>query len=179
MVTVGQWRAALLLGILLFVLALPAGAQPQAADPQRGEALYVGTEPFSAGGAPCLGCHGIAGAGLGLAGGSNFGPDLTAIHDNYGEEGVAFVLEDLASFASMTPLYTGRPLTAAEQADLAAFLAEVAGRAPLQAGSQVVAHGAIGALAVVALLFLFGWKRLKGVRRHLVAKAHLSKGGLQ
>ncbi|MGE4579089.1 MAG: c-type cytochrome [Desulfuromonadales bacterium] len=177
MVTVGQWRAAMFLGILLFVLAVPAGAQPQAADPQRGEALYVGTEAFEAGGAPCLGCHGIAGAGL--AGGSNFGPDLTAIHENYGEEGVAFVLEDLASFPSMTPIYTGRPLTIAEQADLAAFLAGVAGRAPIQANSQVVAHGAMGALAVVALLFLFGWKRLTGVRRHLVAKARLSKGGLQ
>jgi mono/diheme cytochrome c family protein len=44
---------------------LPGPLLAQAGDPQRGEALYVGTLAFAAGGAPCLACHGIAGAGPG------------------------------------------------------------------------------------------------------------------
>ena len=41
----------------------------------RGEALYVGSTRLFAGGAPCLGCHGVAGHGLARA--ASFGPDLS------------------------------------------------------------------------------------------------------
>ncbi|MCK4509387.1 MAG: hypothetical protein KAU27_12630, partial [Desulfuromonadales bacterium] len=101
-----------LLAVGLLLLSTPGWAQQ--GDPLRGEALYVGTVIFHEGGAPCLACHGIAGHELGMANGANYGPDLTAIYEDYGEEGVAGVLEDL-SFESMDAIYADRPLTDSER----------------------------------------------------------------
>lgn len=167
-----------LLVICLWLWFPPVGSagETAAGDPRRGAALYSGTAFFSQGGAPCLACHGIAGAGLGMAGSASFGPDLTAMFDDFGAEGVAAVLADLA-FPSMEPIYASRPLTAEEQADVGAFLAEVAGRTPLHAGGQVAGHVAIGVAALAGLLMLFGWGRLNGVRRPLVEGFGKGKGG--
>ncbi len=84
----------------------------------------TGSVSFAEGGAPCLACHGIAGHELGFASGASYGPDLTAMYEDYGEEGVAGVLEDL-SFESMVAIYESRPLTETERADLVAFFGTV------------------------------------------------------
>lgn len=175
----GWWRklGGLLTGMLLFCGPLGAvAADPPAGDARRGEALFSGTAAFAQGGAPCLACHGIAGAGLGMAGGASFGPDLTGMFDDFGAEGVAEIMADLA-FPSMEPIYATRPLTVEEQADVGAFLAEVAGRSPLHAGGQVAGHVAVGLVALLGLLILFGWGRLNGVRRPLVEGLGKGKGG--
>jgi mono/diheme cytochrome c family protein len=59
-------------------------------DPAIGKALFVGSTPFANGGAPCLGCHAIA--GIGSAGAANFGPDLTALYEENEAEGVAEIM---------------------------------------------------------------------------------------
>lgn len=151
---------------------MPAG------NAENGRALYVGSATFAKGGAPCLACHGIAGAGLGLAAGANFAPDLTSMYESYGAEGVVSLLETLP-FPSMEPIYASRPLTPEEQADVTAFLAQVAGQPPLQAGGQVAWHVAVGLAALVGLLILFGWGRLNGVRRPLVEGLRKGKGELR
>jgi mono/diheme cytochrome c family protein len=156
----------------------PADATLPAGDPEKGRALYVGTAPFAKGGAPCLACHGIAGAGLGMAAGASFAPDLTSMYEDYGAEGVVSILESLP-FPSMEPIYASRPLSATEQADVTAFLAEVAGQPPFQAGGQVAGHVAVGVAVIVGLLVLFGWGRLKGVRQPLVDGARKGKGELR
>lgn len=148
---------------------------PPAGDPEKGRALYVGVAPFAQGGAPCLACHGIAGAGLGLAAGANYGPDLTSMYDDYGAEGVVSILESLP-FPSMEPIYASRPLTIEEQTDVTAFLAQLAGQPPFQAGRQLAGHVAAGGAIVFGLLVLFGWGRLKGVRQPLVDSARKGKG---
>jgi mono/diheme cytochrome c family protein len=153
----------------------PVAAAPPAGDPEKGRALYVGTAPFAKGGAPCLACHAIAGAGLGMAAGASFAPDLTSMYADYGAEGVASILESLP-FPSMEPIYAGRPLSATEQADVTTFLAEVAGQPPFQAGGQVAGHVAVGVAVIGGLLVLFGWGRLKGVRQPLVGRARKGKG---
>ena len=166
----------LLVGLLW--LSGPTGAvaaESGAGDPRRGEALFSGTASFAQGGAPCLACHGIAGAGLGMAAGASFALDLTSMYADYGAEGVASILESLP-FPSMEPIYASRPLSATEQADVTAFLAEVAGQPPFQAGRQVAVHVAVGVAIVAGLLILFGWGRLKGVRQPLVDRARKGKG---
>jgi mono/diheme cytochrome c family protein len=166
----------LLVGLLW--LSGPAGAvaaESAAGDPRQGEALFSGTAFFAQGGAPCLACHGIAGAGLGMAAGASFAIDLTSMYADYGAEGVAAILESLP-FPSMEPIYASRPLTAAEQADVTAFLAQVAGRPPLQAGPRVAWHVVVGGAIVFGLLVLFGWGRLKGVRQPLVESVRKGKG---
>jgi hypothetical protein len=110
-----------------------------------------------------------------MAAGASFAPDLTSMYEDYGAEGVASILESLP-FPRMEPIYAGRPLSATEQADVTAFLAEVAGQPPFQAGRQVAAHVAVGVAVVAGLMILFGWGRLKGVRQPLVDSARKGKG---
>ncbi len=147
----------------------------QTGDPQRGEALYVGTAGFSEGGAPCLACHGIAGHELGYAAGATYGPDLTAIYEDYGEEGVADVLEDL-SFESMVAIYGSRPLTETEKADLVAFFSSVPTGAAASISSGLVLHVGLGTVFFMILIGAFGWRRFQGVRQPLVARARNEKG---
>jgi mono/diheme cytochrome c family protein len=179
----------LLAGLLLFQLPIQAVAAPAESVPQnpqetiagdavRGEALFSGTVFFANGGAPCLACHGASGAGLGMAGGANFAADLTAMYNDYGADGVASILEDL-SFPSMEPIYENRPLTAKEQADVAAFLAQVADRPVFAAEGRLYGHVAGGLLALLGVLVLFGWGRLKGVRQPLIDSARKRKGGVR
>lgn len=175
-----RWRkltcsAAFLAAMLVAATAMAADL---AGDPAKGRALYVGTVPFSRGGAPCLACHGIAGAGLGLAAGANYAPDLTSMFDDYGEEGVLAVLESLP-FPSMEPIYGGRPLSIEEQAAVTAFLASVAGQLPVKANRQVAGHAVLGGAILFGLLVLFGYGRLKGVRQPLVDRARMGKDELR
>jgi len=162
-----------LLAAGFFLSTMPSFSQ--AGDPDRGEDLYVGTASFSAGGAPCLACHGIAGHELGHAAGASYGPDLTAIYEDYGEEGVAGVLEDL-SFESMDAIYAERPLTETERADLVAFFGVVsAGEAP-SIGSDFAVHVVLVTAVFMLLIGILGWRRLQGVRQPLVENARNGKG---
>lgn len=141
-------------------------------NPNRGEALYVGAAAFEKGGSPCIACHGFA--GIGNAGGANYGPDLSSLYDNYGEEGVAAVLESLL-FPSMEAIFAERPLTEAERLDLTAFFAQAAEQ---QAPPATSLAGLIllGVVIVFAIVALMGLPRLKGVRQPLVEQARKQRG---
>jgi cytochrome c553 len=143
--------------LLLCSLASAAGAaragQPAAAPPdaRRGEALYVGSTGFAAGGAPCLACHGVAGHGLARA--ASFGPDLSGAHAAFGADGLASVLEDV-TFPTMQPIYRTHAVTPQERADLVAFLGEAEGgaQAPrLGAGFRAGVAGAMALFLAVVL----------------------------
>ncbi len=144
-------------------------------DAARGARLYTGEAAFANGGAPCLACHGIA--GFGLAGGANYGPDLTAMHENFGAEGTADVLKSLP-FPSMEPIYTTRPLTDVEQADLGAFFASATG-APVANDGLLFAEALSGVVLFLGVVLLFGRERLRGVRRSLVNRVHNQGGELR
>ncbi|MFA5515040.1 MAG: hypothetical protein WDA20_02015 [Desulfuromonadales bacterium] len=170
---IGKWRKRMLLtGMALMLVSFAGKAEAQqpetvAGDPMRGEALYVGTASFEKGGAPCLACHGISGAGLGLAAGASYGPDLTAMWENYGEEGVAMILEELP-FPSMEPIYAERPLTVQERQDVTAFLASAEGQTPPKVTGRFALQGGGATLALLGVMYVFGAGRLQGVRRPLV-----------
>jgi hypothetical protein len=133
-----------------------SGAEPtHGPDAGRGEALYVGSAPLSAGGAPCLACHGISGHGLAHA--ASFGPDLSGAHASFGPDGLDAMLEDV-SFPSMEPIYRRHALTPAERADLIAFLGEASGKPPPQLGAGFAA-GVLAAMGVFLGAFLFIGKR--------------------
>jgi mono/diheme cytochrome c family protein len=155
------------LALALLFLASQLGMAAEG-EARRGAALFSGAVPFEKGGAPCLGCHGIA--GLGPAGGARFGPDLTALHSDYGAEGVAAILEGLA-FPSMEPIYAGRPLNEAERAALAAFFAEAASGEPVSVGAGLVLRTGVGVILLLILAAVVWRGRLRTVRRSLVEKA--------
>jgi mono/diheme cytochrome c family protein len=159
-----------LLTLVLLVAALPAAAQA-VGDSARGEALYVGTASFANGGAPCLGCHGIAGAGLGKAAGASYGPDLTEMWENFGEEGVNEILESMP-FTSMEALYFNRPLVEQERTDLGAFLRDVSGREPPRISRSLLMEAAAGVGVFFLVIAIFGRNRLRPARPSLPEHSH-------
>lgn len=96
------------------------------------------------------------------------GPDLSQAYTKYGAGPLDVVLTTLF-FPTMNPVFASRPLTSAERADLAAFLAASSARiapgsvVPLLIGAAIVLW--LAALAVIAWL---GRGRLRGVRAALV-----------
>lgn len=136
----------------------------------RGKLLFEGSERFEAGGPPCLSCHSVA--GVGALGGGQLGPDLTGAVGKYGgTRGLQAVL-DAVAFPTMAPIFSRRHLTAAERADLAAFLESAATdqRPARQAGKLVGLS--VGVATVIVLLALVIWRRrLYGVRRSLVDRS--------
>jgi mono/diheme cytochrome c family protein len=155
--------------------AKPQPAPDVSGQAKRGARLFTGAVPLANGGAPCLACHGIA--GVGLAGGANYGPDLTTLYENFGEDGVAGILESLP-FPSMEPIYATRPLTAEEQLDLGAYFAQISGT-PVVNDRLLLTEVASGVLMLLGVFWIFGRGRLHGVRRALVARASNQKGGMQ
>ncbi len=144
-------------------------------DAARGEALFIGAVAMTNGGAPCLGCHGLGGAGLGKAAGASYGPDLTTMYRDFGADGVASTLADL-SFPSMTPIFAKHPLTEQEQADLGAFLARVDAAAAPQIVAPLAWQVGIVVVAFFALLAVLGWRRLQGVRLPLLEQVKKEGG---
>jgi len=146
----------------------PPAPKTVSGNKERGRALFSGAQHFEKGGAPCMACHGIA--GFGAAGGASFAVDLTGIYDDYGPEGVASILETLP-FPSMEPIFSKRPLTPSEQADLMAFFADVTGNEPVRI-NKVLGLEAGAAAVLLLILAAFVWRgRLRTVRRSLVEKA--------
>ena len=161
----------LVAGIFLF----SAQGWAQQGDAARGEALFVGTTSFAQGGAPCLACHGISGHELGFSGGASYGPDLSDLFENYGEDGIAGVLEDL-SFESMVAIYSDRPLTEDERADLLAFFSQVASGETAQIVPALSLHVTLVTVFFLVVIGLLGWRRSQGVRQPMVDRARYGKG---
>ncbi|TYO96689.1 cytochrome c [Geothermobacter ehrlichii] len=170
-----QWQ--LLAPFLVLLVVLAAGEVfAVAGDAARGARLFAGGQALANGGAACIACHGFAASGFGAAGGANFGPDLSGLYADFGDEGVAEVLAELA-FPSMEPIYAERPLTEQEQADLGAFFAAVQPGPAVGSGTLLVM--ALVALGIfMGLIGLLGQRRLRAVRQPLVEQSR-KQGGNQ
>ncbi|MCM2321321.1 MAG: hypothetical protein NDI93_18655, partial [Pseudomonas sp.] len=104
-------------------------------------------------------------------------PDLTTMFENFGDEGIADILETLP-FPSMEPIYATRPLTDEEQADLRAFFAQATG-APVANDGLLFGEALSGVVLFLGAVLLFGRERLRGVRRSLVNRVHNQGGELR
>lgn len=98
------------------------------------------------------------------------GPNLTNEYTKLGPEGMASVLDTLF-FVTMQPLYNNRPLTPAEQQNLAAFFRQASRNQPRRG---ITVEFVLVSVAGCFGLFVFNgliWRnRLRGVRRTLVAR---------
>lgn len=147
-----------------------AVAGPFKPSADTGKALFEGSNRFANGGPPCLACHSIA--GIGALGGGALGPDLTGAYGRFGADGIASVLAT-TPFQTMEPIFDDQPLTAEEQAHLAEFLsrAAVSKRTAASVG-QLALLGAGGAVFLLLVMHLIWRRRLKEVRRPMVARSH-------
>lgn len=137
------------------------------ASAAHGEALFLGTVRFQNGGPACASCHDAA--GLPFPGGGSMGPDLTGAARKLGPDGLHSALDTLF-FPAMTPLFQYRPLTPAEQGDLAAFLESISGRATPQPDMWLGPTALAGFLILVGATAAAGRRRLHPVRRSLLPR---------
>ena len=142
-------------------------ATPTEGDPERGKDLFLGSERFENEGASCASCHTMS--RLGSLGGGTVGPDLTGAYERFGDGYIGF----LAS-GTMASIFDERPLTAQEEVDLTAFMAQAAGDAePSSIGAAARFAGiGLGGFLLLAAIGLVIWRdRLGSVRKRLIEHA--------
>lgn len=152
----------------------PAVAPP--GDSARGKSLFTGSHRLANDGPPCLSCHTIA--GIGTLGGGALGPDLTGAYTKYGgTRGVPPVLEALP-FPTMAPIFRDHPLTAAERADLTAFLEKASGsKRPSEAVWKLVLLALACAVVALGIALVIWPRRRLVVRRRLLAERSTTRRG--
>ncbi len=95
------------------------------------------------------------------------GPDLTTTYSRLGDAIATWP----DNFPPMQAIYTAKPLTAQERADLSAFFkASVADQRPAQSVVVLFGLAVLGILAFLGLAHLLWRRRLGAVRRPLVAR---------
>lgn len=142
-------------------------------DVARGAELFAGTRALANRGPACLSCHDVA--GLQRLGGGTFGPDLTRAHARLG--GTRGLNGWLA--APPTPMmratFRPAPLDPAEIRAVTAYLEKAAaGKAeplPRRRGGALAFLSAPFVVGALLAIGVAGRKRLRGVRRALVASA--------
>lgn len=160
--------------------APPAAAGAAAAPPARaasaeaGRALFIGARRFAAGGAPCGACHALAGEGLAFT--ASLGPALAGAIGGMDADALDGLLQTLP-FPTMAPIYDGHALTAAERADLAAYLVAAASRGAPQGRWRFEAWGLGGAALLFLGLVLASRRRKPPTRARLLARAAAQAGG--
>lgn len=151
-----------------------APSSAQVGDAKTGEALFTGRIRLAHGGPPCISCHSVS--GLAFPNGGTMGPDLTGVYNRFGPEGMAAALDTLF-FVTMQPLYDRRPLTPIEQQNLAAFFKQTAQNQPRPGITAEFGLISVAGCAGLFVLNGFIWKkRLRGVRRSLLARARKQRG---
>lgn len=140
-------------------------------DVEIGKDLFRGSSRLANGGPPCMSCHSVA--GVGALGGGELGPSLDGAAQKYGgETGLAAWLAAPAS-QTMKPIFTSKPMTDQERADIATFLSAGSLATRSTAGTlKLFAIALAGAIILFALTgFIWTGRRLRGVRTPLVTAA--------
>ena len=137
----------------------------------EGKALYLGSQKFQEGGAPCVACHAVKSTG-GALGGGQLGPDLTLVYKRLnGRKALEAWLSNPAS-ATMKPIFSKRPLKPAEIDALTAFFEQTSKESGAEATGAYRALflllGVVGAVLGLVVLGLIWKRRIRGVRRALV-----------
>ncbi len=147
----------------VFIPAETGGLEP--GDAARGKDLFTGSDRLENGAPACASCH--TAAGFQALNGPALGPDLTDVANRYGgEEAVAAALVSPPS-ATMQPLFTDNPIADQERADLAAYFASISNVRPSGGPDILLLGGALGAVAMFALMLLAPRSRRMGFARQL------------
>jgi mono/diheme cytochrome c family protein len=142
---------------------------PPAGDADRGEQIFRGETSLDAGGPSCLSCHAIAGSGA--FGGGQVGPNLDGAFAKYGGvQGLTAARVSLP-WPTMAPIYSRNMLTAAERADLAAFIEGAPERESPSATVAKLFALSLGVALLLAIVAFVIWRgRLAGVRKPLLKR---------
>lgn len=149
--------------LLILALTVPAGtlfaqqesAPAPAGDPARGAALYTGALSFAKGAAPCGACHALANRGIT---GARMAADLGGLFTADSADAIRDIV-GIIEAPAMKKIYSTRPLTDTEFADLAAFARQPPPETPAESGIPVHPAGA-GAAVLFLLGFTFYKRRI-------------------
>lgn len=171
----GAWPylvGAILLAVsyLSFPKAFAQQGVAAAGDPEVGRKLFTGAQRLQNGAPACRTCHSFS--GIGVLGGGTMGRqqrkwDLTQSYKKLGPAVVQWPQIQVP----MKAIFTKKPLTEKEKADLLAFLQTGQGRAPEKIVTLTMFSTA-GALFFVVLAHLIWIRRLKDVRRTMVEESY-------
>ena len=137
-------------------------------NPNRGEAYFTGSANLQNGAPACISCHSTA--NVGPLGGGTLGPDLTNVHERYGEAGLPQALQNLP-FPTMRGVFDARPLADNEVVDLYTYFARANQAAAPALNYNFVLIGLVGFLVLLLISQLIWRKRLKEVRKPLLGGA--------
>jgi mono/diheme cytochrome c family protein len=149
----------------------PATSAPAVqGNPEIGKDLFTGGVRFQNGGPPCMACHSVG--GIGALGGGQLGPDLTTLVARFGGAAAVDALVAGIPTPTMRAVWSQRPLTTEERANVVAFLAQAGvSQRPAQAIWQLGVLAALGLVILLAVAALNWRKRLRfGVRRPMMAR---------
>lgn len=134
-------------------------------DAIAGKELFTGAARFQNGGPACVACHTTA--DIGLLGGGALGPNLTGAYTKLGHAMVVWP----ETVPPMKAIYQDKPLTQGEKDNLLALFqsASAAQRQPGAMG-QLALLAVAGSALLLGFAHLFWWRRLRGVRRAMVAR---------
>ncbi|MCC7486205.1 MAG: cytochrome c [Burkholderiales bacterium] len=152
--------------------AAPASSTSEVAgDAPIGKELFTGTRRFANAGPPCMACHSVS--GIGAFGGGQLGPDLTTVVTRLGGPGAVDAYLTGSPTWTMRAIWSRRPMTGEERADVIAFLRDAAvTERPAQAIWQLAGLALLGLAILLALAGWFGRGRLRdGVRRPMLARS--------
>ncbi|HSE97449.1 MAG TPA: c-type cytochrome [Blastocatellia bacterium] len=159
---------------------VPAGAKLARAivpsDIDAGYELFTGRAKLSGGGASCISCHNLSGAGR--LGGGTLGPDLTAVNTKYKDPELISILQN-PNFPTMKSAFGPRPLTDEEIVKLFAIFQNAKTAYPAAQAQPGVTRIEPWFVIVGFLVFLIAlagmdriWKnRLRGVREEMLRRA--------
>lgn len=143
----------------------PILAAPGESSAAAGKNLFTGATRLSNGGPSCRACH--SSAGIGGLGGGNLGPDLTGAYAKLGD---AMILWPETT-PPMQPIYSSKPLTDQEKANLLAFFSstDVTSRSTEVIGA-LIGLAVVGVVVLGILAQLIWRRRLSAVRAPMVSK---------
>lgn len=136
----------------------------------RGNALFLGGQALKNGGAPCMSCHTVKGAGSRIGGGL-LAKDLTQVYARLGDEGLDAALKSPA-FPVMNKVFgVEHPLAPDEVVALRAFFYDAnRATAPADDTLSLPVIAFLGTIAVLVALNAAWSRRLRGVRTALTGK---------
>ena len=137
-------------------------------DIAAGRDIFVGKTRLENNGAACFSCHNID--GLASLGGGAFAKDLTGNYAELTPDGLIAISQ---AMPVMADIYTERPLTEEEIAQLTAFIRDASASVTTSSSPPplvFIVIGVAGYLVIIGLLQLVWGGRLSGVRQSLVDK---------
>jgi mono/diheme cytochrome c family protein len=147
------------------VTPAPEGQPAPKGDPAVGKSHFTGTKRLLNGGPACIACHSIT--GIGAFGGGALGPDLTGAYARLGDALITWP----ESVLPMQAIYSEKPLTADERANLLAFVQDAAvAQRPTQAVWQLAGLAVAGVAILLGLSHVIWRQRIHKVRQPMVAR---------